>query len=266
MISNYTIRRERLFGIERENVLRAPNPNRSLSMRLQGGPVRPSTLGGSTAPRTTRAPGMPCDVWAFRGAQGLVHDSRFVWPSTEFSVSLLVRMRSVATQQALIAADDGSPRSFSLTSLAGGALRFQVHSGATSTSLTTAASYAVGRWRWITAEYEIGALRLFVDRNDFSSGSGPLSLNVPTTPLTVGWRNDFGFEDRLDADVAWFGVWTRSLPRAQVRELHRCLRPPSCAGPRSAFGWSFPAVRAFAPIASFAGRSASTLSPAALVG
>jgi hypothetical protein len=175
-------------------------------------------------------------------------------------------MRSVATQQTLIAADDGLQRSFSLASLAGGALRFTVHSGASSTTLTTTTSYAAGRWRWITAQYEIGALRLFVDRNDFSSAAGPLSWNVPTTALTVGWRDDFGFEDRLDGDVAWFGVWTRSLPRAQVRELHRFLRPPSYATARSAFGWPFPAARAFAPIASLAGRSAPMPSPASIVG
>jgi hypothetical protein len=266
MISNYTIRRERLFGIERENVLRAPKPNAPSSTRQQSSPASPPTLVGSAAPRTTRAPEMQCDVWAFRGSQGLVQDSNSAWPSTEFTVGLLVRMRSVATQQALIAADDGSQRSFSLASLADGALRFQVHSGATSTALTTATSYAAGRWRWITAQYESGALRLFVDRNDFSSASGPLSWNVPTTAPTVGWRDEFGFEDRLDGDVAWFGVWTRSLPRAQVRELHRSLRPPNYATARSVFGWPFPAARAFLPIVSLAGRSEPLLSPASIVG
>lgn len=266
MTSNYSVRRERLFGIERENALRAPKPNAPLSTRQQNGSTSPSTLSGSAAPRTVRAPEMGCDVWAFRSAQGLVHDSNFAWPSTEFTVSLLVRMRSVATQQALIAADDGSQRSFSLVSLAGGALRFQVHSGAASTALTTASSYAAGRWRWITAEYESGALRLFVDRNDFASVSGPLSWNVPTTALTVGWRDDFGFEDRLDGDVAWFGVWTRSLPRAQVRELHRRLRPPSYPSARCVIGWSFPATPAFVPIAPLSGQAAPMLAPASAIG
>lgn len=266
MLSDYKIRRERLFGVDRENVLRAPAPNGPLSNRRHDGVASPSTLAGQATPRSVRPPEMGCDAWAFRGSHGLLHDSNYVWSSTEFTAGLLVRMRSVATQQALIAADDGSQRSFSLSSLAGGALRFRVHSGISSTALTTATSYVPGRWRWITAQYESGALRLFVDRNDFTGAVGPLTWNVPTTALTVGWRNEVGLEDRLDGDVAWFGVWSRSLPRAQVRELHSRLRPPNYAGARSVFGWSFPLARAFAPIASAGARSASLLSPGSIVG
>lgn len=262
MISNYTVRRERLIGSGLENLLRAPRPNVPRSTRQQGGFAAPPTLAGAATPRVVRAPEMNEDVWAFRGSQGLLHDSNLAWPSTEFSVSLLVRVRSVASQQALIAADDGSQRSFSLVSLAGGALRFTVYSGAASTALTTSTAYAGGRWRWITAEHESGALRLFVDRNELSSVAGPTSWNAPTTALTIGWRAEFGLENYLDGDVAWFGVWTRSLPRAQVRELHRRLRPPHDVRARSVFGWSFPPVRALAPLAASPGSPA----PAALVG
>lgn len=265
-MSNYSLRRERLIGSGRENAHRAPQPNVPLSTRQQGGIVAPSTLIGAAAPRVVRASEMSVDVWAFRGAEGLAHDSKFIWPSIEFSVSLLVRLRSVATQQALIAADDGSQRSFSLLSLPGGALRFTVYSGPSSTALTTSTGYAAGRWRWVTAEFEPGSLRLFVDRNDASSVVGPSNWSAPTAALTVGWRDDFGFEDRLDGDVAWFGVWTRSLPKAQVRELHRRLRPPSDVRARSVFGWSFPAARAFAPIAALADPSAPIGSPGAVVG
>ncbi|HEV7280285.1 MAG TPA: LamG-like jellyroll fold domain-containing protein [Pirellulaceae bacterium] len=266
MISNYSIRRERLIGSGRENAVRAPQPNVPLSTRQQGGIAAPKTLAGARAPRVGRAPEMNADVWAFRGAEGLTYDSKFVWPSTEFAVSLLVRLRSVATQQALIAADDGSQRSFSLMSLPDGALRFTVYSGASSTALNTSTAYAPGRWRWVTAEFEPGSLRLFVDRNDASTVAGPASWNAPTAALTVGWRDDFGFEDRLDGDVAWFGVWTRSLPRAQLRDLHRRLRPPSDVRARSVFGWPFPASRAFAPIAALAGPPAPLGSPGPIVG
>lgn len=244
--------RERLFGLDRRGLLRAPDPARALSTRCHAGQANPRTLGfsGAAAPRMVRAPELAVDAWAFRAAEGF---SFAPLPAPDWSrgvtASVLMRMRAVATPQILIASDTGTLRSFSLFNNATGFLRWQVHLGAATYFLQSPQAYAAGRWHWVTGAFGPGELRLAVDGSHFDSAVGPASWTAPASALTIGWKNHAGQNQRLNADVAWFGVWPRPLASAEIRELHRRLEPPRFASRRSAAPFPFPVRRAFPPLA-----------------
>ncbi len=129
--------------------------------------------------------------------------------TTAFTISVLVKLNSIAAQNVIVTRWDASQQAYFLDVTDAGKIRIFVSSdGTTATAFKTSTpTYAIGKWYHICATYGASTLTIIVDGVEAAgtvTGAVPASIYAGTSQLRFGSHQNTGWLNGQLADVRIF--------------------------------------------------------------